>query len=74
MSQLNYQAMSQKELHDYVLAHREDQAAFYAYIDKLHAEGNWIEMPPLESEQDLENYPEFLNHIRNSSKPRDNAV
>lgn len=66
MSQLNYQEMSQKELHDYVLAHREDQSAFYAYVDKLNAEGNWIEMPPLKSGQDLENYPEFLDHIRNS--------
>ena len=74
MNQHNYQEMSQKDLHDYVLAHREDQEAFYAYIDKLHAEENWIEMPALESEQDLENYPEFLEHIRNSSKPRDKAV
>ncbi|MEH1838788.1 MAG: hypothetical protein V7L20_08465 [Nostoc sp.] len=57
MSKPNFHAMSQKELHDYVLAHREDQEAFYAYVDKLHLEGNWIEMPPLESEQDLENYP-----------------
>ncbi len=29
--------MSQKELQKYVLAHREDKAAFYAYIDRLHA-------------------------------------
>jgi len=74
MNQLNFQTMSQKQLHDYVLAHREDQEAFYVYVDKLHAEGNWIEMPALESEQDLESYPEFLEHIRNSSAPRDNAV
>ena len=46
MNQPNFQAMSQKELHHYVLSHREDQTAFYAYIDRLHAEGNWIEMPP----------------------------
>lgn len=74
MNQLNFQKMSQQELHDYVLAHREDREAFYAYVDKLHAEGNWIEMPALESEQDLENHPEFLEHIRDSSQPRDNAV
>lgn len=61
--------MSQKELHDYVLAHRDDQEAFYAYIDKLHAEGNWIEMPLLESLQDLENYPEFTKRFRDGSKP-----
>ena len=74
MSKFKFQAMSQKELHDYVLAHRDDQEAFYAYIDKLHIEGNWIDMPPLRSEQDLENYPEFIERIRKNSEPRDNLV
>jgi hypothetical protein len=68
MNQPNFQAMSQKELHDYFLSHREDQAAFYAYVDKLHAEGNWIEMPPLKSLEDLENYPEFVNRFPDDSK------
>jgi hypothetical protein len=48
MSKPNFEVMRQKELQDYFLAHREDEEAFYAYIDKLHSEGNWIEMPPLE--------------------------
>ncbi|MGL5873507.1 MAG: DUF6887 family protein [Xenococcaceae cyanobacterium] len=74
MSQLNFQAMSQKELHQYVLTHREDLDAFHAYVDKLNAEGNWVEMPPLASEQDLENYLEFIERIRNSSKSGENAV
>ena len=60
MSKPNFHAMSQKELHD--------------YVDKLHLEGNWIEMPPLQSEQDLENYPQFIERIRSSSQPRDGAV
>ncbi len=68
MSKPNFRTMSQRELHDYVLAHRDDQEAFYAYVDKLHAEGNWIEMPPLESLQDLENYPEFTDRFRGSSE------
>lgn len=68
MSNPNFQLMSQKELHDYVLSHRLDQEAFYAYVDKLHAEGNWIEMPPLESLQDLENYPEFIERFRGGFK------
>ncbi len=81
MSKPNFQAMSQKELHDYVLAHRDDQEAlhdyvlahrddqeaFYAYVDKLHAEANWIEMPPLESLQDLDKYPEFIERFRGGS-------
>lgn len=74
MSKPNFQAMTQKELRTYVLAHRDDQEAFYAYVDKLHAEANWVEMPPLQSLEDLENYPEFVERVRNSSEPRDNAV
>jgi hypothetical protein len=70
----NFQAMNQKELQKYVLEHRDDQEAFYVYVDKLHAEGNWIDMPPVQSDQDLENYPEFIEHIRRSSKSRDNMV
>jgi hypothetical protein len=72
MSQVNFQTMTQKELQTYVLSHREDQQAFQAYVDRLHAEGNWIEMPPLQSEEDLENYPEFIEHIRNSSDKSQN--
>ncbi len=68
MNQPNFQAMSQKELHNYVLSHREDQTAFNAYIDKLHAEGNWIEMPPLKSLEELDNYPEFVDRFRGDSK------
>jgi hypothetical protein len=61
--------MNQKELQAYVLAHRDDQEAFYAYVDKLHAEATWVEMPPLQSLDDLDNYPEFLEHVRSVSEP-----
>jgi hypothetical protein len=67
MSQLNYQQMSQKELYDYILSHWEDEAAFNTYVDRLHAEGNWVEMPALASERDLENYPDFIDQMCKSS-------
>jgi hypothetical protein len=67
MSQPNFQSMSQKELQRYVLDHRDDQEAFYAYIDRLHQEGNWIEMPPIESVEDLEQYPDFTGRFRGRS-------
>jgi len=67
VSKPNFQAMSLKELHTYVLAHRDDQEAFHAYVDKLHAEADWVEMPPLQSVEDLQSYPEFVEHVRNSS-------
>jgi hypothetical protein len=74
MSKPDFKTMSRKDLHAYVLAHRDDQEAFYAYVDKLHAEATWVEMPPLQTVEDLENYPEFIEHLRKSSEPRDKAV
>jgi len=68
MNKPDFQSMSQKELQAYVLAKRNDQEAFHAYIDKLHREANWVEMPPLESLEDLENYPEFIEKIRSRSE------
>lgn len=74
MNKLNFQAMSWKELHAYVLAHRDDRDAFYAYVDKLHTEANWIEMPPLNSLDELKNYPEFLESLGNTSESQDHTV
>jgi hypothetical protein len=71
MNKPDFQAMSQQELHHYILAHRDDQEAFYAYVDKLHAEGNWIEMPAVDSVQDLEKYPEFTSRFRKDAEPKD---
>jgi hypothetical protein len=74
MSRTNFQDMSQKDLHRYVLEHRDDQEAFYVYIDKLHAEGNWIEMPAVESLEDLEKYPEFTARFQRSSDAKNNTA
>jgi hypothetical protein len=70
MSQPNFQAMSQKELQKYMLDHRDSQEAFYAYIDRLHQEGNWVEMPPVDSVEDLEQYPEFTDRFRKDFLPK----
>lgn len=45
----------------------------YIYVDKLHAEATWVEIPSLQSVEDLENYPEFLDHLR-KTESRDEAV
>ncbi len=71
MSKPNFEVMSIKELHTYVLAHRDDMEAFYAYVDKLHVQATWIEMPPLQSLDDLQNYPEFLEKLSNGSGSKD---
>lgn len=71
MSKPDFKAMSRKDLHTYVLTHREDEEAFYTCIDKLYAEATWIEMPPLQSVEDLENYPEFIEYLRKSAEQHD---
>lgn len=40
MSQINYAGMTDQELKRYLLDHREDQDAFYAYMDRRYARPN----------------------------------
>ena len=42
MTLVNYQAMTLKELRRYILTHREDIAAFHAYVDRSKSEGRMI--------------------------------
>lgn len=42
MTAVNYDAMSLDELRQYMLAHREDIAAFRAYVDRSKAAGRMI--------------------------------
>ncbi|MGC1393558.1 MAG: hypothetical protein WA828_04685 [Coleofasciculaceae cyanobacterium] len=60
----DFQTMSRKELRAYVIQHPDDDEAFYTFVDRSEAEGNWVKMPPLKSMEDLDNYPEFLEKIR----------
>ncbi|MBW4578553.1 MAG: hypothetical protein KME42_03145 [Tildeniella nuda ZEHNDER 1965/U140] len=66
----NFQAMSKSELRAYVLANRDDNEAFYAYTDKISAEGDRVTFPPLKSLDDLENYPEVLEQFRRDAERR----
>ena len=60
----NFQEMTRQELRTYVLEHRDDKEAFYAYMDKIHAKSNRVKYPPLKSIEDLENYPEIIELFR----------
>jgi hypothetical protein len=73
VSKPNFDAMSPRERYTYILSHRDDEEAFYAYVDKLHAEANWVEMPALQSLADLDQYPEFAESIRRGGEPQDYA-
>ena len=37
MSNVNYATMSDRELKRYILTHRDDREAFYAYMDRRHS-------------------------------------
>lgn len=56
--------MSRQELRAYVLAHRDDDEAFYAYVDKIDEEGTALLCPPLNSIEDMQNYPDFIDKLR----------
>jgi hypothetical protein len=67
---LNFQAMSKQELRNYVLNHRDDDEAFYAYMDKLHIEENRIKHPPVNYFDELENYPELERKLQQEAEKR----
>lgn len=46
----NYDQMNLDEIKDYFLQHRDDQEAFYAYMDKLNDSGRAIIIDPTDPE------------------------
>jgi hypothetical protein len=70
----NFNEMSRKELRSYVLAHRDDDEAFYALADKISADtANKVSLPLLKSLEDIENYPEFLEKLRGDRGHQESA-
>lgn len=59
----NFQAMSRSELRTYVLRHRQDQEAFNALMDKVHAENP---NPTWHNREELTLLPELLSELRQS--------
>lgn len=47
-----YDQMSSDELKQYFLQHRNDQEAFYAYMDRLNASGRAITIDPTDPESE----------------------
>ncbi len=42
MNSINYDTLTLDELRQYVLTHREDTTAFYAYVDRSKTDGRMI--------------------------------
>lgn len=55
----NFQVMNRKELQTYVLNHRDDDEAFYAYVDKVNAEQDRVTYQPVDSVEELERSPAY---------------
>jgi hypothetical protein len=61
----NFAAMSRTELRAYMLEHRDDDDAFYAYMDLLNKNPNRGPIfPAPKTIDDLKNFPELLEKYR----------
>lgn len=65
MSNPDFFVMTDAQLRDYVLAHRQDQAAFYAYIDRMQ------QRPPIAIIEPEEWSEEQMQWILDEKKRRD---
>lgn len=52
MSQIDYASMTLDEAKRYFLEHRDDQEAFYTYMDKLRASGRAIVIDPTDPDSE----------------------
>ena len=63
-----FDTMNRRSLKTYLLGHRTDTDAISAYIQCITNEPNWVTCPALDSPQDLDNYPEFLEKVQRESR------
>ena len=63
----NFNKMDIKQLRSYILSHREDDKAFYTFVDRVKKEKSWTNYPPLNSLEEMEKYPEILEKFAQDS-------
>lgn len=63
MTQPNFEQMSRAQLRDYVLKHRDDEAAFHAYMDRLATEPVLARGTP-EDARDPVRFAEILERVK----------
>lgn len=68
MSSPDFSFMTEQELRAYVLSHREDKAAFEAYLDKVH------ERPPIAVIEPEEWSEERMQEVLNLIKQRHEQI
>jgi SOS response regulatory protein OraA/RecX len=71
MTQSNFDEMSREELRAYLLDHRDDEAAFHAYMDRLASEPVVAQGKP-EDLQDAAHFAEALARVQRIKQERRN--
>ena len=66
MSKPNFDAMSKAELRAYVIAHQDDQEAFYTFVDRLTANPSSVKYPASMTPDEI--HKAVLDHIENKQK------
>ncbi|MEB3232702.1 MAG: hypothetical protein VKJ64_16960 [Leptolyngbyaceae bacterium] len=64
----DFSTMSRKELRAYVLTHRDDEDAFFAYVDRSNQEATWVDCPPVDSVELLQQFPLFLEKLQQEAQ------
>ncbi len=68
MSKIDFNAMTLDEAKRYFLEHRDDQEAFYAYMDKLRASGRAIVIDPTDPESEARAIAQVQERLRSRFK------
>ncbi len=67
MNKPDFNSMSLKELRTYILSNRDDNDAFYTFVDRVDTEKTWTIYSPINSIEEMEKYPEILNRLKQDS-------
>ncbi len=66
MTKPNFDAMSKAELRAYVIAHQDDQEAFYAFVDQITANPSSVKYPASMTPEEIQEA--VLEHIQQKRK------
>lgn len=69
MTKPNFDAMSEAELRAYVIAHQDDQEAFYAFVDRLKAKPPSAVYPASMTPEEI--HQAILMHVQQKQKTQD---
>jgi hypothetical protein len=69
MTKPNFDAMSEGELRTYVYEHRDDQEAFYAFVDRLKAKPPSAVYPASMTPEEI--HQAILMHVQQKQKLKD---